>query len=1376
MDTQRHCPSCQKPLAPDVPMGLCPECLIKAGFPSGAGTESGAHAAFSPPTIAGLAPLFPQLEILELIGKGGMGAVYKARQKQLNRFVALKILPPGIGNEPAFAARFTREAQALALLNHPGIVTLYEFGSSGRESAPTEPEKSQSRLTSAATGKLFYFLMEYVDGVNLRQLLHAGRIAPREALAIVPQICDALQYAHDQGIVHRDIKPENILLDRRGRVKVADFGLAKIVGAESSFGVPPSGGSGAADADRLKPELQTSMTDAGKVMGTPHYMSPEQIQAPGEVDHRADIYALGVVFYQMLTGELPGKKIEPPSHKVQIDVRLDEVVLRALEKKPELRYQQVSEVKMMVETIVSDPKEPEARSQKPEVSQTFKSCICYLSSPKHVRSFWGRFVYIYEDKGTIQLNAQELVFFSPKGSIQIPLRSIRDLRMGHYPRTAKPIRLDYISITCEEAGYLQTRLFTPGWSGFVPVWKTNPLVADWFDAIQIAIRKVEVKNIEAAPAGGSQHVDFQFDKEEKSKSFLLKLAFVFFSIAFLVFFPVYLGFKLHHLFSTIDKTLASTSNASGARQMNGPPFVARLNQAEVELVAIGNQPWTNSVCWLPNGEPSAAPFPTRNFSASNWSENMDVKDVAFYIRNESPEGVSYPVCRVSKESGAQPGSSGWSAPDKRTPNGFFGLVIVCPSNTATMNISIGVANGIWETALTLGKHGSAAGGEWSATVNSAVGKNGDVAVSCSYTKSDNWESRMVYVDDADKVVPIQENSSHAGDTKQTGATLLVSSNEFARIKEFRLQRRKYQWVEFRNVSLQPGHKTKVEVKENLVKPIARIGPWTGSSDAAPVFDTVIERVVTNAFKFETGGQCGVSWLDGKGIGVSPGMEKEKFLSERDIDLFTDDGRILYGMDIKTVPADWDSPVSYEQLAAQLQSTNRFSLFAVAWGPQAAKPAYWFEARNGLKGILQITGFTDNPRGVRIRYKLMQSAPAPKTSTAVPAFSLRWCAGPNEPDAVNLPFGANVQTNVQATLRISRNWLVAPDMIDTVAWTAWNGENKKLFLTLKYPADVLAMQKATSENLGKALAVVWRDEVIGLLPVKQPLANGIEIPLIMPDKDASSLARDLESHTEISKSASTPSMLAEPPKLQFLAWQDEWRTNQPGAARHTDGSPVTNAEELQWLKAIHPSGFGGTSQSQARFLKLWFSDPAFKQTDFAEVSLLDDNGHPLKPGAHGLSDCSWEGADKQNGWLGWLCWSGIPEDGTNLPAHLTIQLRYTIGPLEETQEIEPDFNGAMSLAGDSALLNGLGQTAQGQAFVAIAINASQLKSRVFEVVAVAKSGREILPHLSDHIGSGGSGANVAKFEFEIPLSEVEKFIIGTRPIRTMEWTNVVLPKN
>ena len=329
MKTMKICFGCQKPIEANAPDGLCPECLLKAGLGTavGLGPDSQAEVGqvpFVAPTPEELVKPFPQLEILGFIGQGGMGAVYKARQKALDRIVALKILPPGIGKDPAFAQRFTREAKALAKLNHPGIVTLYEFGQ--------------------ADG-LFFFLMEFVDGVNLRHLLEAGRVSPREALAIVPQICDALQYAHDQGIVHRDIKPENILLDRQGRVKVADFGLAKLVEMDAG-GIPltpslsPSGGEGA-----------PALTEAGKVMGTPQYMAPEQREHPTEVDHRADIYSLGVVFYQMLTGELPGKPIEPPSHTVRVDVRLDEVVLRALEKAPERRYQQVSQMKSAVETI-----------------------------------------------------------------------------------------------------------------------------------------------------------------------------------------------------------------------------------------------------------------------------------------------------------------------------------------------------------------------------------------------------------------------------------------------------------------------------------------------------------------------------------------------------------------------------------------------------------------------------------------------------------------------------------------------------------------------------------------------------------------------------------------------------------------------------------------------------------------------------------------------------------------------------------------------------------------------------------------------------------------------------------------------------------------
>jgi serine/threonine protein kinase len=182
-----------------------------------------------PPSPEAIAALFPNLEILECLGRGGMGVVYKARQKQLNRLVALKILAPEREKDPAFAGRFEKEAQALARLDHPNIVTIHDFGQSGG---------------------MYYLLMEYVDGVTLRHLLASERVSAREVLAIVPQICDALQYAHDQGIVHRDIKPENIMLDRRGRVKVADFGLAKLVGPESGL---PGHSNVEASNDRARP-------------------------------------------------------------------------------------------------------------------------------------------------------------------------------------------------------------------------------------------------------------------------------------------------------------------------------------------------------------------------------------------------------------------------------------------------------------------------------------------------------------------------------------------------------------------------------------------------------------------------------------------------------------------------------------------------------------------------------------------------------------------------------------------------------------------------------------------------------------------------------------------------------------------------------------------------------------------------------------------------------------------------------------------------------------------------------------------------------------------------------------------------------------------
>ncbi|HEX5447270.1 MAG TPA: serine/threonine-protein kinase, partial [Pirellulales bacterium] len=247
------------------------------------------------PSPSELAPHFPQLEILELMGAGGMGAVYKARQRRLDRLVALKILPP----------------------------------------------LAAAQLDFGQTSDIHYLVMEYVDGVTLRQAIAGRTITPEQALAIVPQICEALAYAHEAGVVHRDIKPENILLDRQGRVKIADFGLAKL-------------------ASRDPAEL--SLTGSRQVMGTPHYMAPEQLENPRAVDHRADIYALGVVFYEMLTGELPLGRFAPPSGTSGVDARLDEVVFKTLEKDPNRRYQHASDVKTDLDGMATPaPRKPENR-------------------------------------------------------------------------------------------------------------------------------------------------------------------------------------------------------------------------------------------------------------------------------------------------------------------------------------------------------------------------------------------------------------------------------------------------------------------------------------------------------------------------------------------------------------------------------------------------------------------------------------------------------------------------------------------------------------------------------------------------------------------------------------------------------------------------------------------------------------------------------------------------------------------------------------------------------------------------------------------------------------------------------------------------------
>ena len=273
------------------------------------------EAPWVPPLPEELARLLPQYHIERLLGHGGMGAVYQGEQPALQRKVAIKLLPADLAMDAMFVARFQREARMLARLQHPGIVAVYDCGQS-------------------SAGHL-YFVMEYVEGTDLQRVLRDPGLEPEQAMELITQICDALHYAHRQGVIHRDIKPANILLGVDGRVKVADFGLARPNEIEGD-----------------------ELTKTNMVMGTPAYMAPEQRM--GHADARADIFALGVMLYEMLTGKRPHGVFDPPSHKVHVDVRIDSVVLKAMQSEPERRYQQVSEMRSDVEDIRTTPLPAEA--------------------------------------------------------------------------------------------------------------------------------------------------------------------------------------------------------------------------------------------------------------------------------------------------------------------------------------------------------------------------------------------------------------------------------------------------------------------------------------------------------------------------------------------------------------------------------------------------------------------------------------------------------------------------------------------------------------------------------------------------------------------------------------------------------------------------------------------------------------------------------------------------------------------------------------------------------------------------------------------------------------------------------------------------------
>ena len=290
--TQTVCPQCGHSFSPAAsPGGMCPRCLLFGG-------------AEPPPddlSLEDLRDAVPGFRVEAQLGRGGMGAVFRARQLDLDRDVAIKFIAPR-ENDPSFGERFEREARTMARLAHPNIVAVHSYG---------------------RAGGFAYIIMEYVEGGDLAQLIAAGRIPEAVALGVVEQVCGALAYAHEQGCVHRDIKPGNILLDTQGRVKVADFGLVKVLGENAAA---------------------SALTLSFAGVGTPLYAAPEQTKPGAPVDHRADIYALGVMLYEMLTGEVPRGIFQKPSAKSGTLVRWDRIIVRAMDAQPARRWASTAEI------------------------------------------------------------------------------------------------------------------------------------------------------------------------------------------------------------------------------------------------------------------------------------------------------------------------------------------------------------------------------------------------------------------------------------------------------------------------------------------------------------------------------------------------------------------------------------------------------------------------------------------------------------------------------------------------------------------------------------------------------------------------------------------------------------------------------------------------------------------------------------------------------------------------------------------------------------------------------------------------------------------------------------------------------------------------
>jgi predicted Ser/Thr protein kinase len=705
------CPACGRRLPARAPSGLCPACLLDGGGQTETQFGPGVVPRFEAPALEEVARLFPQLEVVRLLGAGGMGAVYQARQPALDRWVALKVLPASEGRGGNFTERFNREARALARLHHPNIVAVHEFGQAG---------------------SWHYFLMEYVDGANLRQLEKSGRLSSREALQLIPQICDALQYAHDEGVVHRDIKPENVMVDRKGRVKIADFGLAKIMEAGTD---------------------STRLTMDGQVMGTPHYMAPEQVERPLSVDHRADIYSLGVVLYEML--------------KVEVDVRFDEIVLRALENDPARRYQNASEVKERVENVAGTPA--------PEGSATVDGGSPAAGQPvvprvRHLR--WAGLPVVVERDGEREVSFQ--------GALAVI----------------------FIVMVVAMIGHLLVRGITGGEHAMTRVvWMAGVWTAIW--AIRRTLRQEDPTP--AVAAGGTVVLP------PSSRLPYLKDGLMLAGLLAVVIGSHYLTVRvLHPLFGRVPPgpTVGQVAHDGMGKDWATVPLA---QGGTIELVAVAEVGRAVNRWWSPSGEPLARRLDTQQDPGFGDDAKTRVRMIVRV--NDLPEGADGPFLLANPLGSIS--SGGQVREDGKVVRGAVGALFNWGEAKKEVDVRVGVATVPWRVVLrhVPASHQTIHATEprdprWGFQVHGTADTVDGAQVTLVMGQLDpDWRMQVVAADTAGKVWQARmvtgSGTPGGGDQIQT---CVFTGIELASVKEFRVEVRRVHWVEFRGVRLHASGK------------------------------------------------------------------------------------------------------------------------------------------------------------------------------------------------------------------------------------------------------------------------------------------------------------------------------------------------------------------------------------------------------------------------------------------------------------------------------------------------------------------------------------------------------------------------------------------